>query len=257
MVRNSDFAYAQARVQARHGARPGDATWRRLEAIADLTGFIYGLRETSLGTWIESITPSDDSHTIERLLRVRWSSYTGRIASWTPSAWQPAFSWLSILPVLPAMRYLQEGATPLRWFGDDHQLKHLGPAASEELTPARVAPTVRHQIALSPEQRHSLDAWASQWRRLWPGTSTAQDRALRQLQAAVNGHLQSMREAGVKQDGDKLRGELAAALTRLFRRHAQSPVAIFCHLGLTALDVERMRGGLTSRSLFPPGHGAH
>jgi hypothetical protein len=80
---------------------------------------------------------------------------------------------------------------------------------------------------------------------------------LRQLQAAVNGHLQSMREAGVKQDGDKLRGELAAALTRLFRRHAQSPVAIFCHLGLTALDVERMRGGLTSRSLFPPGHGAH
>jgi hypothetical protein len=239
MVQQSDFAYVQARVQARHGTRPSDVDWRRLEAVTDLTGYLHGLRETSLAPWIRPLTPSADSHEIERSLRERWSAYTLRISSWSPSSWRPAIAWWSVLPLLPAMEYFRQGGIPPAWSRDDPVLKSLDSGVVSELA-----------------LHDPLDTWLSRWRRLWPRAPGSQRVALFGLQKAVSDHLQSMRAARGMQESDKLRLELEAVFRRYFRRYAQSAVAVFCHLGMTALDVERMRGGLVQRSLFPPGVGA-
>lgn len=239
MVQQSDFAYVQARVQARHGTRPSDADWRRLEAVTDLTGYLHGIRETSLAPWIRPLTPSAGSHEIERSLRERWSSYVLRISSWSPSPWRPAIAWLSVLPLLPAIEYSRQGGVSLAWSHNDPELKSLDTGVVSELA-----------------LRDPLDTWLSRWQRLWPRAPGSERLALTGLQKAVGHHLQSMRVARGIQDGDKFRAELEAVFRRFFRRYAQSAVAVFCHLGLTALDVERMRGGLVQRRLFPAAAGA-
>ena len=43
---------------------------------------------------------------------------------------------------------------------------------------------------------------------------------------------------------------LQHTLLRLFRRHAAGAVAVFAHLALVWLMVERLRGGLLVRALF-------
>jgi hypothetical protein len=231
MIQDSEFAYIQARIQARHGARPSDATWRRLEAIADLTGFLYGLRETSLAPWVKPLTASADSHAIEQLIRDRWAAYTELIASRAPLAWKPAIAWCAFLPALPAAHYLRRNMDVPVWVGEDPYLKSLDRSDIEEL--------------------RSLDAWVEKWQGLWPRTSTRLAATMTSLQDRIIGHLQMMRDGAG--NGDDLRADLDTAFTRYFRRFAQSPIAVFCHLGLTALDVERMRGGLMVRRLFPLG----
>jgi len=231
MVQERDFAYVQARVQARHGARPSVATWRYLDAAADLAGYLHGLRETSLAPWVRPITPSDTSHDMERTLRGQWSAYTRRIASWAPSPWRPAIACLSTLPQLPALEYLRHSEKPLAWLANDPQLKLPGAESMRE---------------------NRLDGWLSDWRRQWPHTADSQRDALGKLQGEVITHLKYMDDAGNAQDGDRLREQLEALFKRNFRRYAQNVIAVFCHLGLTALDVERMRGGLITRILFAP-----
>lgn len=256
MMQKSDFAYVQARVQARHGSRPGDAAWRHLEAAADLPGYLHGLRETSLRTWVRPLTPAATSHDIEAALRMRWSEYVRRIASFSPIPWRPAISWCSILPALPAIDCLHQDDRPPAWLKKDPALTALDSPAAIDSISHEASPGLRSATILSPQTQQPLAAWALSWRRLWPRMSARQVLPLTRLQDAVANHLQAMRDSGHRQNGDALRAELGASFTRYFRRYAGSIVAVFCHLGLTALDVERMRGGLVERRLFPPRHAA-
>jgi hypothetical protein len=47
------------------------------------------------------------------------------------------------------------------------------------------------------------------------------------------------------------REPLAHAFNRYFRRWSGSMSAVFCHLGLIALDAERLRAGMVLRTLLP------
>ena len=58
--------------------------------------------------------------------------------------------------------------------------------------------------------------------------------------------------AGPQEASAPYRRDLAQTVTRLFRRHGGTPVAVFCHLALVALDLERLRGDLVRRALFEP-----
>jgi hypothetical protein len=167
------------------------------------------------------------------MIRVRWTSYANRVASWAPQVWRPAIRYCSVLPALPAVRYLRYNARPLPWFRDDLHLKSLD--------------------AWGLTEAHSIDAWIESWQSVWPRTTPSQAGALASFRDTVADHLHLMRDETL--NGDELREGLAMSFIRFFRRYAQSPVAVFCHLGLTALDIERMRGGLTLRSLFAAGEG--
>jgi hypothetical protein len=70
------------------------------------------------------------------------------------------------------------------------------------------------------------------------------------LTRVVEAHLVAMSVATQPGAGHGLRLELADRLVRLLRNFARTPVAVFAHLGLVALETERLRAALVQRSLY-------
>ena len=78
-------AYAQARLQARLGARPGEAVWDMLHALLELPALLEQARTTSLRHWITNVaaTTAPPARSEERRVgkqchsegRSRWSPY--------------------------------------------------------------------------------------------------------------------------------------------------------------------------------------
>ena len=97
----SGFEYAQARLQARHAARPDELGWRHLHASASLEHFLESCRRTGLGAWIADVHSAQDAHHIERALCEAFRSHADEVASWVPAAWQPAVRAGAELPELP------------------------------------------------------------------------------------------------------------------------------------------------------------
>lgn len=95
------------------------------------------------------------------------------------------------------------------------------------------------------------EGWAARWRGLWPRAPRSHSRALARLIATLSEHRDEMLGAELEADGWLVREQLAGKLLRMFRHYLEQPAAVFCHLGLVALDVERLRGALIRRSLFP------
>jgi hypothetical protein len=71
---------------------------------------------------------------------------------------------------------------------------------------------------------------------------------LRQLEATLHRYRDDV--ARGEPEADRA---LETGLTRLFRRHAARPAAAYAHLGLLALDIQRLRAGLLRRRLFGGG----
>ena len=94
--------------------------------------------------------------------------------------------------------------------------------------------------------------WARHWRALWPTQSAADQRALNALAGEVKTHIERLAHAAGQETSATHRRQLEKTATRLFRRHGASPTAVFSHLVLTALDLERLRGGIVRRRLFAP-----
>ena len=57
----SRFNYVQARLQARHGARPDEERWRLLESTTDMGGYLQQARNTGLAPWVQVLTPQMDA----------------------------------------------------------------------------------------------------------------------------------------------------------------------------------------------------
>ncbi len=91
--------------------------------------------------------------------------------------------------------------------------------------------------------------WLRRWRPLWPqGEAASVD-----LARLVSQALRALASTEARQETARepsFRSELGGALTRFFRSHVASPVALVSHVGLALIDIERLRGGLVRRSLF-------
>jgi len=194
-----DFAYAQARMQARHGARPDEASWRRLHASTSLGHFLDVARTTGLAPWVAHLDASQSAHQIERSLRAELESHVAEVASWLPEGWRAALRWT----------------------------RELG-------RPGRL------DVSGEP--------WGRRWRDLWPHLRGAERDGLDVFARMVAAHVETMARADVDSDGWLLRAALRASTERLFRKHPAEPVTPFCHLALTALDLERLRGALIRRA---------
>lgn len=259
MTGRIDFAYAQARLQARHGLRPTEAAWHRLEASKDLGHYLQAARASSLRPWIQHLSARMDSHGIERSLRQDWRDYVAGVAVWQPAPWRAAAAWTAVLVDLPAVAHLLHSSPAQAWMRQDPVLARLAvddPVTRREaLLTSHLAPVGRAWL----RDRSVLDGWLDHWRRLWPADGRAVGAAMDRLVALTARHLAAMAgNAGADADGGRLRAELVSSFTAMFRRHGQHPIAMYCHLGLVALDLERLRAGLVRRSLFakPPGAGA-
>ncbi|MDP3083273.1 MAG: hypothetical protein Q8N44_06230 [Rubrivivax sp.] len=207
----ADFAYAQARLQARHGRLPPTPLWQALEASRTAAHYLALASSGPLAPWVEGLADAaaHDVHGIEHHLRQRWRAYVDEVARWLPARWQPA----------------------TRLFGDLVEL------------PLKATPQPGGSAPVPPD---AAARWLDGWQRLLP--PAAGDAALLRRPAELL--LPRLRGAS---SGRAAQSEPAQhALLRLFRRHGLSALAVFAHLALVALMVERLRGGWVVRVLLEP-----
>lgn len=219
----SDMEYAQARIQARFGARPPPELWGALDAAPDLRAYLDAARGTSLRAWTAGIEPDADLHRIDSALRTRLESHIEEVARWLPPECRPAVLWLRRLFDLPAIQYLAPGEAP------DFLRRHRKNAGVARPGDVRAA-------------------FVEEWTRRWPARDPESSRGMRLVLAAVSSHLERFARTDVR-GAWRERAALERELRGLFRRSALRPDTAFCHLALVALDLERLRAALVLRAL--------
>jgi hypothetical protein len=242
----AQFAYAQARLQARHGQRPGEQVWRQLEGTGDLANYLHTLHRSALRHWIPGSDGTHGSHDLELSLRRQFRSYVDEIASWLPAEWRASATWISRLPDLPALLHLLKGNTAPAWLLDDPSLEGFASENSEVRQEAFKQSDCADLAAAWHAGKPLTHAWIEKWFQLLPGKA-GKDAGIIQV-----GRL--FREQLVQPDTlatTQRRARLEQQLTSLFRRCSFQAPASYAHLGLTALDLERIRSGLAVRANFP------
>jgi len=240
-----EFAYAQARAQARNGARLGDSDWRVLESGRTQTQFLYAARATALAPHLAHLTADTPPHAIERSLRRDWRALVAAAASWVPKEWRRAIEWTAQLPDLPAQAYLAAGGGRLDWMQEDSALASATGGSDDALPAAAAA---------SGQPENSRDAvladWLRDWRHRWPSANANEIVALEELAALLREHRDARRDPGLTPERvDKLAGRLQQLCVRLLRRRRQQPAAVFCHLALAGMDLWRLRAALMRRAI--------
>ncbi len=242
-----DFAYGQARLQARHGDRPDAACWRRVSGVGDLLHFLQSARASPLRPWVLHFTDRTVVHEIELSLRRQFSRHVTEVANWQPDRWRSSVRWVTRLGDLAALQHLLLGEPTPSWMTADPGLRAFAadePAARRDaLEQSDCAPL----LAAWRRGRPLTEAWLGEWRKRWPPAPKLQTLALERLAGRARGGFGTLQERG----GEAGRAALEAALTGEFRRNTLKPGAAFAHLGLVALDLSRLRGELVRRALFP------
>lgn len=244
------WSYVQARLQARHGERLREPDWGALQAARSLEEFIARARVSSLRRFTERWHAGMSSHVVERMLRDAWRGYVAELADWVPAAWRQAVLWTALLPELPIIDGLLRGETP-KWVKDDPAFADLARVDRQERNVTATDSPLDALVASLGPDRTLAASWYSHWRALWP-RRRAERTALIAIAAAIKAHVDELGRADPQQTSVSYRRDLKAKLTRMFRRHSGSSAAVFCHLALVALDLERLRGDLIRRRLFEP-----
>jgi hypothetical protein len=239
-----EFAYAQARAQARQGDRLSADTWGLLESSVGLAQFLHLLRGTALAPRVEHFSATTSPHVIERSLKREWHREVDLAMRWVPARWRAAVAWTGWLSELPAVSHLLQSGATLAWMKDDPV---LSPFAVEDTD--TVVSAIEEALPGLTADGRSGDGeparWFTHWRRLWP-KEAADDRALAGLVSLVErlGTVDSEDEAG------HWRSNLESKTLRILRGRREQPVTIFCHLLLSALELHRLRQGLLQRAIF-------
>jgi len=105
----AEFAYAQARLQARHARSPDTAAWQLLEASHTAAHYLAQARSGPMASWIESLADARDAHRIERHVQLRWQRFVNEVAGWLPRRWQPAMQWFGAITALSLGDAAQRG----------------------------------------------------------------------------------------------------------------------------------------------------
>jgi hypothetical protein len=249
---SSPLAYAQARLQARHGARAPEAVWQPLEATTEFRPFLEQARATALRAWVTNVSPISPPHEVERLLRVELARRTDEVAGWLPKEHRAAIAWTRHLIDLPALHHLLKGGAALPWMLED---EHLKPIAAAD--PAARATVLTHGD-FAPLARGTGDLtarWLTEWQRRLPTLARPAQRGLARLLATVRAHggafaPRPAHEPLPARSAWELRRQLERRVVQHFRTGFLAPAAVFAYLLLQALEFERVRGELVSRGLF-------
>lgn len=248
----SSMEYAQARMQARLGARPGAVLWRELDGIRDLGAYLDAARGTPLRRWIAGVDAGGNLHQIDMRLRERYRDHVREVARWMPQAWWPAVLWLLQLIDLPALVHLLSGRAPFSWMFKEPGLRVLikdGGGQGDAAVPVFLRSERNRRQGHAPDLDRARSAWLAEWERRWPAGDEETMLAMKRIVAAFSLHLERFRLGGMR-DSWRLRARLEHELRILFRRFALRPEACFAYLGLIALDLERLRAQLVRRALW-------
>lgn len=240
-----EFAYAQARVQARNGERLTPSAWQLLESGRGLGQYLHAARGTALAPRVQSLAATSSAHAIERALRREWREEVGLAAHWAPAAWQPAVEWTAWLADLPAIAWLGRGGAVLPWMRDDPVVSRFAvadeAARQREFSAAGLGPVV--------EADDVTTGWLAGFTERWPDDSASVSTLSYYVDLVTACRARLADPATDVDAGNAARDDLEARTVRLIRRNLQAPVTIFCHLLLVALDLGRLRDGLVRRAL--------
>jgi len=247
MSEKARFRYVQARLQSRHGERADELVWRRLQGIGDLANYLQTAQQTTLRPWVTGMHGNHSSHEIELMLRRQYRNYVDEVAHWLPARWTGTVQILRRVPDLPALQHLMTGGATSAWMLEDPELR---PFASETQG-LRLEAMQNSDLAWLAERwqrEHALlVTWLEHWRSKWPMVprlTDGLDYLARLLQEHI--HLQFEESAASSDPHAALMRKLTAA----FRRYSFQPAAACAHLGLVAMDLEKLRGDLVGRLLF-------
>jgi hypothetical protein len=247
MSETARFRYVQARLQARHGDRADDLVWRRLQSIGDVANYLQAAQQTTLRRWITGLHSKQGSHEIERMLRRHYRDYVDEVAHWLPTRWTGTVQLLGRLPDLPALQYLLTGGSIPAWMRDDPELNVF----ATENPGTRLEAMQNSDLAWLAEgwqmDQPLVDNWLDYWRSRWPREpklTGGLEHLARLLQEQV--HLQHNNTAAATDP----RAVLGGRLTAVFRRYSFQPAAACAHIGLVALELEKLRGDLVRRLLY-------
>ncbi len=255
MIECGSLEYAHARLQARHGQRAGELTWQQLETTREFAAFLDVARGSALRPWVSGVTAQSTSTQIETMLRGHWRSVVAEVMTWMPAAWQAAVHWCAAWPELPALQHLARGGEPPAWMLEDAQWRELCVALPGDRA-AVLAAGAWGPLACAWSAPASLAAaWRAEWERRLPQPLRDADDSLRQVVATLQRHGTKF-AAAPPGPGALLRRALQARLSLLMRRATLEPAAAFIHLALSALELERLRGELLRRALFPKARAA-
>jgi hypothetical protein len=248
MTARARFAYAQVRLQARHGARPDESLWRSLQGTSDFANYLQLARHSPLQSWVRTLDPGQSSDEIETELRRLFRDHVDEVAGWVPPAWRPAVMWVRRLPDLPALQHLLSGEPVPVWLQRDAELRDMG-CLPVDLRLEAMQHSDCAIFTMATQTGESLpDAWLNHWRTLWPGTAR-QHQGLEALGNALHRYLQVLQAERCESVQTRCEA-LHVQLTSAFRRFSFQPAAVFCALALTALELGRLRGDLLVRQLF-------
>jgi hypothetical protein len=250
MIEYGSLEFAQARLQSRHGQRASEVAWQRLETAREFGLLLGAARASPLRPWVVGITAQATSNEIEAVLRAHWRALVAEVASWMPPEWRPALDWCAVLPELPALQHLSRGGEPGAWMQDDPDLRALCAVPANERGTALAAGSLGALARGWSEPESLARAWQAEWERRLPHRLSDADESLRQVVAALTSHGAAFATAPPG-PGGLLRRSLQARLSLLLRRATLEPAAAFIHIALCALDLERLRGELLGRALFP------
>jgi hypothetical protein len=255
VIECGSLEYAQARLQSRHGERASESAWQQLETARELPALLQTARGSALRRWVAGLTASASAAQIEAVLRAQWRAAVAEVTGWMPGAWQPALAWCAVLPELPWLQHLARGGEAQPWMHDDAAWGTLYAAPPQARAAALAGGPWGALIVAWSAPTRLAQAWQDEWTRRLPEPLREADDSLRQLLAVCLRHAANF-DAAPPGPGGLLRRDLQARLALLLRRSTLQPAAAFIHLALSALDLERLRGELLRRVLFPHAKGA-
>ena len=249
MIECGSLDYAQARLQARHGQRLDEAAWRRIEVMREFAGVLELARTTALRRWLVGITAESTAHQIGAALRGHWRALVDELVSWMPGPWQAALAWCAIVPDLGPLQHLARGGEQLPWMQSDNTVRALCEAPPQARAAVLGAGPLAALAVAWPAPQLFGPAWLAEWRRRLPRPLGDADDALSRMVGTLAEH-EAVFATAADGQGWLLRAALRERLALLLRRSSLEPAAAFIHLGLCALDMERLRSELLLRRLF-------
>jgi hypothetical protein len=243
--RSGELEYACARIGARMGERPNEAAWRSIAGIRGFAGFLDAARAPPFRRWTSGIAADAEPHGVEAALLGHWRALVDEVRTWMPEQWHGAIAWAGALVDLPVAQYLARGGNPLPWMRDDPAFRDSsrsgGPPTAGPLGPLAHTWT-------NPEG--FLRAWTNEWSHRLPQRHGAERSAIADC-ARVLVSARAASGDSSSSDGTLARRALVVRLSSLYRRATLDPAAAFVFLALSALDMERLRGELLRRAIFP------
>jgi hypothetical protein len=243
--------FAQARIQARHGSRPDEVAWRRLEVIREFGAMLETARSTALRPWLVGVTSESSLHAIDAALRAHWRALVTDVAAWMPMPWQDSLRWCATLVDLPVVQHLMRGGERWPWMEADPVYREALDDLQEGARLRDGKSSLARLARDAGEPERILDAWRARWLAVTPrAIGVEAGSALAVVEIAFLRHLEAF---GAAQAGDgwPLRRALQSRLQLAFRRVVLEPAAAFVFLALESLDAERLRGELLRRAAFP------